>query len=83
MYELEASVDFNNLTFSFLKRSLPVYAFDNFNIRSGKTKDIVMELKDISFKISGYKDFPETGVATVANSNLQRKISWYKPSYYI
>ena len=25
-----------------------------------------MELKDIPFKISGYKDFPETGVATVA-----------------
>ena len=64
MYELEASVDFNNLAFSFLKRSLPVYAFDNFNIKSGKTKDIVMELKDIP-KISGYKDFPETGVATV------------------
>ena len=66
MYELEASVDFNNLAFSFLKRSLPVYAVDNFNIRPGKTKDIVMELKDIPFKISGYKDFPETGVATVA-----------------
>ena len=66
MYELEASVDFNNLTFSFLKRSLPVYAVENFTIRPGKTKDIVMELKDIPFKISGYKDFPETGVATVA-----------------
>ena len=58
MYELEASVDFNNLAFSFLKRSLPVYAVDNFNIRPGKTKDIVMELKDIPFKITGYKDFP-------------------------
>ena len=66
MYELEASVDFNNLAFSFLKRSLPVYAVNNFNIRPGKTKDIVMELKDIPFKISGYKDFPKTGVATVA-----------------
>ena len=66
MYKLEASVDFNNLAFSFLKRSLPVYAVDNFNIRPGKTKDIVMELKDMPFKISGYKDFPETGVATVA-----------------
>ena len=64
MYELEASVDFNNLASSFLKRSLPVYAVDN--IRPGKTKDIVMELKDIPFKISGYKDFPESGVATVA-----------------
>ena len=66
MYELEASVDFNNLAFSFLKRSLPVYVVDNFNIRPGKTKDIVMELKDIPFQISGYKDFPETGVAIVA-----------------
>ena len=66
MYELEASVDFNNLAFSFLKRSLAVYAFDNFSIRPGKTKDIVMELKDIPFKVSGYKDFPEIGVATVA-----------------
>ena len=66
MYELEASVDFNNLAFSFLKRPLPVYAFDNFNIRPGKTKDIAMELKDIPFKISGYKDFSETGVETVA-----------------
>ena len=43
--ELEASVDFNNLALSFPKRSLPVYAFDNFNIRPGKTKDIVMKLK--------------------------------------
>ena len=42
MYELEASVDFNNLASSFLKRSLPVYAVDNFSIRPGKTKDIVM-----------------------------------------
>ena len=66
MYELEASVDFNNLAFSFLKRSLPVYAVDNFSIRPGKTKDIVMELRDIPYKITGYKDFPETGVATVA-----------------
>ena len=45
---------------------MPVYAVDNFNIRPGKTKDIVMELKDIPFKIAVYKDFPETGVATVA-----------------
>ena len=66
MYELEASVNFNNLAFSFLKRFLPVYAIDNFNIRPGKTKEIVMELKDIPFKITGYKDFPETRVATVA-----------------
>ena len=40
-----------------IHNTLPVYAFDNFNIRPGKTKDIVMELKDIPFKISGYKDF--------------------------
>ena len=66
MYELERSVDFNNLAFSFLKMSLPVYAVDNFNLRSGKTKDIVMEWTDIPFKITGYKDFPDTGVATVA-----------------
>ena len=65
MYELEASVDFNNLAFSFLKKSLPVYAVDNFNIRPGQTKDIVMELKEVPFKVTGYKDFPETGVATV------------------
>ena len=57
MYELEASVDFNNLAFSFLKRSLPVYAVDNFSIRPGKTKDSVMELKNIPYKITGYKDF--------------------------
>ena len=25
-----------------------------------------MELKDVPFKVTGYKDFPETGVATVA-----------------
>ena len=65
-FEFIASVDFNNLAFSFLKRSLPVYAVDNFSIRPGKTEDIVMELKDIPYKITGYKDFPETGVATVA-----------------
>ena len=66
MYELEASVDFNNLAFSFLKRSLPVYSVDNFNIRPGKTKDIMMELEDVPYKVTGYKDFPETGVVTVA-----------------
>ena len=66
MYELETSVDFNNLAFSVLKRSLPVYAVDNFNIRPCKTKDIVMELKDVPFKVTGYKDFPETGVAAVS-----------------
>ena len=73
MYELEASVDFNNLAFSFLKRSLPVYAIDNFSIRPGKTKDIVMELRDIPYKITGYRDFPETGVATVVNKRLKQQ----------
>ena len=29
MYELEAAVDYNNLAFTFLKRSLPVYAVDD------------------------------------------------------
>ena len=66
MYELEASVDFNNLAFSFLKGSLPVYTVDNFNIRPGGAKDIVMEFKDVPFIISGYGDFPETGVVIVA-----------------
>ena len=61
MYELEVSVDFNNLAFSFLKRSLPVCTVDNFSIRPGKTKDIVIELRDIPYKITGYNDFQETG----------------------
>ena len=66
MYELEATVDYNNLAFTFLKRSLPVYAVDNFTVKPGKSKDIVLELKEISFKVHGYKDFPEDGVAAVA-----------------
>ena len=44
MYELEATVDYN-LAFTFLKRSLPVYAVDNFTVKPGKTKDIALELK--------------------------------------
>ena len=83
MYELEATVDFNNLAFSFLKRSLPVYAVDNFNIRPGKTKDIVMELKDMPFKVTGYKDFPETGVAVVAKLKSARDDQLVQPSYCI
>ena len=43
-----------------------MYAVNDYNIRPGKTKDIMMELKDIPFKVKGYKDFPETGVACVA-----------------
>ena len=66
MYELEATVDCNNLAFSFLKRSLPVYAVDNFTVKPGKTKDITLELKDVPFKVHGYKDLPEDGVAAVA-----------------
>ena len=35
-------------------------------LNQGKTKDIVLELKEIPFNVHGYKDFPEDGVATVA-----------------
>ena len=66
MYELEATVDYNNLAFTFLKRSLPVYAMENYAIKPGKSKDIVLELKEIPFEVHGYKDFPKDGVATVA-----------------
>ena len=66
MYELEATVDYNNLAFTFLKRSLPVYAVDNFTVKSGKTKDVALELKDVPFKVHGYADFPKDGVAVVA-----------------
>ena len=40
MYELEATVDYNNLAFTFLKRSLPVYAVDDFTVKPGKTKEL-------------------------------------------
>ena len=50
MYELEATVDYNNLAFTFLKRSLPVYAVDNFTVKPRKTKDIALELKEVPFK---------------------------------
>ena len=66
MYELEATVDYNNLAFTFLKRSLPVYAVDNFTVKPGKTKDVALELKDVPFKVHGYTDFPKDGVAVVA-----------------
>ena len=56
MYELEATVYYNNLAFSFLKRSLPVYALDNVTVKSGKTKDITLEVKDVPFKVHVYKD---------------------------
>ena len=51
MYELEATVDYNNLAFTFLKRSLPVYIVDNFTLKPGKTKDIALELKEVPFKM--------------------------------
>ena len=35
-------------------------------LNQGKTKDIALELKDIPFKVHGYKDFPKDGVAAVA-----------------
>ena len=66
MYELEATVDYNNLAFTFLKRSLPVYAVENFTVKPGKSKDIVLELKEMPLEVHGYKDFPRDGVTTVA-----------------
>ena len=66
MYELEATVDYNNLAFTFLKRSLPIYAKGNYTIKPRKSKDIVLELKEIPFEVHGYKDFPKDEVATVA-----------------
>ena len=53
-------------SFTFLKRSLPVYAMENYTIKPGKSKDIVLELKEITFEVHGYKVFPKDGVATVA-----------------
>ena len=65
MYELEATVDYNNLAFIFLKRSIPVNAVDNFTVKPGKPKDIALKLKDVPFKVYGYKDFPKLRVASV------------------
>ena len=83
MYELEATVDYNNLAFTFLKRSLPVYAMEDYTIKPGKSKDIVLELKEIPFEVHGYKDFPKDGVATVAKMKSAKDVKWYKPLYYI
>ena len=66
MYELEATVDYNNLAFTFLKKSLPVYAVDNITVKPGKTKDIALELKEVPFKVHAYEDLPKTGIAAVA-----------------
>ena len=59
MYELEATVDYNNLAFTFLQRSLPAYAVDNLTVRPGKTKDIALELKEVPVKVHGYAYFPK------------------------
>ena len=74
MYELEATVDYNNLAFTFLKRSLPIYAKEDYTIKPGQSKDIVLELKEIPFKVYGYKDFPKDGVATVAKLKSAKDI---------
>ena len=66
MYELEATVDYNNLAFTFLKRSLPVYAKENYTIKPGRSKDIVLKLKEMPSVVYGYSNFPREGVATVA-----------------
>ena len=73
MYELEATVDYNNLAFTFLKRSLPVYAMESYTIKPGKSKDIVLELKEIPFEVHAYKNFPKDGVATVAKLESPRE----------
>ena len=73
MYEMEATVDYKNLAFTFLKRSLPVYAVDDFTVKPGKTKDIALELKEIAFKVHGFKDFPKSGVAAVAQLKSARE----------
>ena len=75
MYELEATVDYNNLAFTFLKRSLPIYAKEDYTIKPGKSKDIVFELKDMPFEVHGYKDFPKDGVATVAKTKICKRQS--------
>ena len=59
MYELGATVDYNNLAFTFLKRSLPVYAVENFTVKQGKSKDIVLELKEIPFECTWLQRFPK------------------------
>ena len=75
-------VDYNNLAFTFLKRSLPIYAKENYTIKPGKSKDIILELKDIPFEVHGYKDVPKDGVATVAKlKSAKDKVKWYKPLY--
>ena len=39
---------------------------DNFTVKPGITKDITLELKDMLYKVHGYRDFPKDGVAAVA-----------------
>ena len=43
-----------------------MYSVDNFIVKLAKTKDIALEFKDMPFKVHGYKDFPKSGVASVA-----------------
>ena len=43
-----------------------MYAVDNFAVKPGKTKDITLGLKDMPFKVHVYKEFPKSGVASVA-----------------
>ena len=73
MYELEVTDDYNNLAFTFLRRSFPMYAVDDFTVRPGKTKDIALELKEIPFQVHGYKNFPKSGVAAVAKLKSARE----------
>ena len=54
IYELEATVDYNNLAFTFLKRSLPIYSMVNYTIKPGKSENIVLELKEIPFEVYCY-----------------------------
>ena len=57
MYELEATVDCNNLAFTFLKRSLPVYAVENFTVKPGKPKILYLNLKKYHLKYMVTKIF--------------------------
>ena len=61
MYELEASVDFNKLGFLisqkdlYLSMQLTIFKHKN-QVKNQGT--LFMELRDIPYKIAGYKDFP-------------------------
>ena len=72
MYELEATVDYNNLAFTFLKRSLPVYALDNFTVKPGKNQ------KMYHSKYMVAQIFQRMELQWWQNSNLQMTINWYR-----